>query len=64
MTKTSVAHPMVEILENIMHCSCFEVEHVWTDPAALVRRRLGRDYVKVKFPASADTEWTVPLARK
>ena len=32
MTKTSVAHPMVEILENIMHCSCFEVEHVWTDP--------------------------------
>jgi hypothetical protein len=47
-----------------MHCSGFEVEHVCTDPAALVRRRLGRDYVKVKFLASADTEWTVSMAHK
>jgi hypothetical protein len=64
MTKTSVAYPTVEILENIMHCSGFEVEHVCTDPVALVRRRLGRDYVKVKFIASADTEWTVSMAHK
>jgi hypothetical protein len=46
-----------------MHCSGFEVEHVGR-PAALVRRRAGRDYVKVKFLVSADTEWTVSMAHK
>jgi hypothetical protein len=56
-------HPMVEILENMMHCNGFEVEHV-DRLAALVRRRAGRDYVKVKFIASADTEWTVSMAHK
>jgi hypothetical protein len=46
-----------------MHCSGFEVEHV-DRPAALVRRRVGCNYVKVKFLASADTEWTVSMAHK
>ena len=48
---------------SVMHCSGFEVEHV-DRPAALVRRREGRNYVKVKFLASATTEWTVSMARK
>ena len=49
---------------SVMHFSGFEVEHVWTDPQRWFAVGLGRDYVKVKFPASASTEWTVSIARK